>query len=268
MKEQVRLLVHPSPILGRSRKRCIVVTPVEEAVPGPLPVCYFLHGWGGNAESYLGHPVIRRLVLAAPQVSIFPESFRRWFINDHQGHRYEDYFVEELVPFVEGQLGTLVDSGRRTLVGFSMGGAAAFLLAARHPELFRAVACHAGAFDAPRREGDPYAHLRGGGGEILMPDESEHDSVWGPPGSAIRREYDPYRFVRPDLGGRIALYLDVGVEDYPRMLEMNRSFHRALEAVGVPHRYEERPGQHDMDFVADGLPRSLPFLAAAGSSQG
>lgn len=268
MKEQVRLLHHPSSILGRSRKRCIAVAPAEKDARGPWPICYFLHGWGGNAESYLGHPAIRRLVLAAPQVSVFPESFRRWFINDHQGNRYEDYFVEELLPFVEGELAPLVDPGRRALLGFSMGGAAAFLLAARHPGLFPAVVCHAGAFDAPHRRGDPYAHLRGSGGEILMPNQDEHDSVWGPPGSAIRREYDPRRFVRPDLAGRMALYLDVGTEDYPRMLEMNRSFHHALEAAGVPHQYEERPGQHDMDFVAAGLPRSLSFLAGAGSCRG
>ena len=148
-------LPHASSALRRRRKRCLVVIPPEEAPPGPLPVCYFFHGRGGNALSFLNHPEIRRRVLAAHHFSVFPESFRRWFINDHEGHRYEDYFVDELRPWVEERLASRVDRGRRGVVGFSMGGAAAFLLAVRHPGLFRAVACHSGAFEAPRRTGDP-----------------------------------------------------------------------------------------------------------------
>ncbi len=261
---RVLTLRHASRCLARPAKRCLVVVP-EDGAAEPLPICYFFHGWGGNAESFLAHPQIAPQLLAAPWVSAFPESFRRWFINDHQGLRYEDYFVEELMPAVEAGTGRPIDGRRRALAGFSMGGATAFLLASRHPGRFAAVASHAGAFDAPRREGDPYATL-GDARPPFMPDEAEHDAVWGPPGSATRREYDPYRYLAPELAPQAALYLDVGGDDYDRMLAMNRAFHQGLEAAGIPHRYEERAGGHDMDYVARALPASFAFLAQVFST--
>ncbi len=259
---RVLTLRHPSRSLARPAKRCLMVVPDGADDGVPLPICYFLHGWGGTAESFLSHPEIAAQVLAAPWVSAFPESFRRWLINDHQGLRYEDYFVGELISAVEARIGRPIDGARRALAGFSMGGAAAFLLAARHPGLFSAVACHAGAFDAPRREGDPYAAL-GAARPEFMPTEAEHDAVWGPPGSATRQEYDPYRYLSPGLAPAAALYLDVGAGDHDRMLAMNRAFHQALKTAGIAHHYEERPGGHDMDYVAGALPGSFAFLSQA-----
>jgi putative tributyrin esterase len=260
----IREIVHPSRALQRDLKRCLVVGPPEAFDAGrPLPITYFLHGWGGNAQSYLNHPRLRELLLAAPHYTVLPESFRRWFINDHDGCRYEDYLIGELVPMIDARFGIPETATWRAIGGFSMGGCAAFLAAVRHPGAFDAVFCHAGAFDAPRREDDPYEHLRGPGRVLLMPTQSEHESVWGPIHSRVRQEYDPYLTVHLCLPVQLRIYLDVGLDDYPRIIRMVRSFHRFLLDQGLAPEYHERPGGHDLDFVAEAFPHSLSFLGRA-----
>lgn len=256
-------IVHSSQALRRNRKRCLVVGPPEALeARRPLPVTYFLHGWGGSSLSCLNHPDLRRLLLAAPHYTVLPESFRRWFINDHEGYRYEDYLIGELVPIIDERFG-VPSTAARAIGGFSMGGCAAFLAAVRHPGMFGLVFCHAGAFDAPRRQGDPYAHLRGPDKVLLMPTQSEHESVWGPVDSPVRQEYDPYLAVRRSPPLQLRIYMDVGFDDYPRMTKMVRSFHRFLLSQGLTPEYQEWPGGHDLAFVARALPHSLDFLARA-----
>jgi hypothetical protein len=58
-----------------------------------------------------------------------------------------------------------------------------------------------------------------------------------------------------------ALYIDCGDIDQFDLVYGARRFHRALERLGVPHRYEEFPDNHSgVDYRMD---ESLPFLAKA-----
>jgi hypothetical protein len=57
--------------------------------------------------------------------------------------RFEDYFVQELVPCVDSQFRTIASREGRAVDGFSLGGFQSIKIAAQHPDLFRS----AGAFD-------------------------------------------------------------------------------------------------------------------------
>jgi enterochelin esterase-like enzyme len=57
--------------------------------------------------------------------------------------RFEDYFVSELVPYVDAHYRTIARREGRAVEGFSLGGYQAVKIAAQHPELFVSV----GAFD-------------------------------------------------------------------------------------------------------------------------
>ena len=143
-----------------------------------------------------------------------------------------------------------------------MGGAAAVFHALRRPELFGAAFAHAGAFHAARRVGDPYAAERRAR-DVLIPDTEQHEAVWGPVGSSTRAEYDPQTVVeRFVAGGKPAprLYIDVGTDDYPRIVEMVRDFHRILDGFRVQHEYRELRGAHTWEYVSAALPSSLAFL--------
>jgi len=240
---------HPSHFLKRASKRSVVVVPKIAEKSRSLPIVYILHGWGGNAGSFVNHKEILDSVSQLPQISVFPESFRNWFINDHSGANYESYFVEELLPLVEAKYSEYIDPSKRAIAGFSMGGFSAYSLAVRYPEKFCALCTYAGAFEAPLRIGDPYRNIRHDH-NILMPTVEQHEQIWGPEGSLTRRRYEPYGNNNESLKKLSLFLMYIGLGDYDRMIEMNRRFHNHLLERGINHQLIESNGAHDMDFVA------------------
>lgn len=57
--------------------------------------------------------------------------------------QFEDYFIQELIPFVDSTYRTTADPSQRGVDGFSLGGFMATKIATQHPDLFGTV----GAFD-------------------------------------------------------------------------------------------------------------------------
>lgn len=243
-------------------KRVTVLVPASSAPAATeMLVLYLLHGFGGTRETWLRGTRLLEHLEGTGLMVVLPESGRRWFINDHRGFRYEDYLLGELLPFVESAYDCLAGPGLRAIGGFSMGGAAALMQALRHPGMFSVVASHAGAFEAPLREGDPYAHLRDARG-FAIPSVAAHERVWGPTGSLVRRRYDLYSLVAGlPAGPRPAVYADVGTQDYPRIIEMNHRMVQALRRVGIATEFHERPGAHDISYIDRALPFSLAFVA-------
>ncbi|MFI6025505.1 alpha/beta hydrolase [Amycolatopsis magusensis] len=248
-----------SPALNRA-KRVHVVLPADHRDGRSYPVLFLLHGYGGDRGTWLRNTGLLRHAAALGLIVVLPESGRRWFINDHQGYRYEDYLVHELVPAVDRAFPVHGGRAGRGIAGFSMGGAAAVFQALRHPSVFAAAASLGGAFGAPLRAGDPYAAHRGEPG-LLMPTVASHERVWGAPGSATRLGYHPGELLdRYDRSLPVGLYVDVGADDYDRVLRMNRRMREALRERGIEHEYHERPGGHDWAYVAGALPPALDFV--------
>ena len=88
-----------------------------------------------------------RLVLGGrcpPVVVAAPDCFTKvggnQYINSSATGRYEDYLLEEIIPFVEKQHAIKAWG----VFGKSSGGYGSMLLGMRHPEVFRALADHSG----------------------------------------------------------------------------------------------------------------------------
>lgn len=253
--ELITLRQH-SPVLGTDKKVDVLVPPVTRAEGHPVLV--LLHGFGGTRRTWTEQTRLVDHLRGTDLLVAMPESGRRWFVNDHAGHRYEDYLIAELVPLIRHSFPTA--PGRWAVGGFSMGGAGALMQALRHPRLFSVVLSHAGAFEGPLRRGDPYAALRHDS-TFLMPSTEVHERVWGPDGSPTRNTYNPYRLLtswRSDA--RLSVYADVGTDDHQRIVLMNRNVAAALRAAGIDLEYHERPGGHDLGFVDHALGRSLEFV--------
>jgi S-formylglutathione hydrolase FrmB len=79
------------------------------------------------------------------------------YINSPSVGRYEDYVLDEIVPFVDREFRTIAGPEGRGVVGKSSGGYGAFMLGMKHPDIFGALACHSGdmAFDLCYRHDFP-----------------------------------------------------------------------------------------------------------------
>ena len=63
------------------------------------------------------------------------------YVNSSAVGRYQDYIVQELVPFIDSRFRT---NGLRGCIGGSSGGIGSFTLAALYPDVFQAFADHSG----------------------------------------------------------------------------------------------------------------------------
>lgn len=248
---------HDSRVLGR--RKMAHVLPPRDRHGSATPVLILLHPFAGNRTSWLRHAPDLVADLARDTLMVMPECGRKWFINDHAGARYETYVAEELLPLIRAEYGA---TGPVTVGGFSAGGAGAVFLALRRPDLFASALAVAGAFTAGDREGDPYRHVRSDG--MMIPTEAEHDRVWGPPGSATRRTYDPAALVTalsPD-GPRPRFHLEVGAQDFPRMIAASETLAALLAEVGVSFTFARADGDHTWTYAAPAMARLVGHCRA------
>src|SRR5947209_10377321 len=66
------------------------------------------------------------------------------FLNSASTGRYLDYLCEEVVPFVDAHYPTVADRDHRALAGKSSGGYGAMVVPMLRPDVFGALASHAG----------------------------------------------------------------------------------------------------------------------------
>jgi len=136
------------------RELPVYVPPSGETEGKPLLV--LLSGYTGAGQfhfrnqRYLTEPLVHRLDrlirtgAASEAVMVAPDCLTTLggsqYLNSTATGRYEDYVVEEIVPWVRDRYRT----GPTAVMGTSSGGYGAFVLALRHPELFRALGSNAG----------------------------------------------------------------------------------------------------------------------------
>lgn len=115
------------------------------------PVLYLMHGGGGSNTDWekIHHisEVANRLISNGnidEMVIVCAEGNQQnmMYFNaerDNNGTpdwKYEDYFFNELIPYIEKTYRVRTDKGGRAIGGFSMGGGAATVYGVHHPEYF------------------------------------------------------------------------------------------------------------------------------------
>lgn len=123
------------------------------------PVVYVLSGHGSSGPTMLNSPAwaesfperLDRLIASGacePMIAVLPDCFTIFggaqFINSSALGQYEDYLVDEIIPYVDGHYRTLAERQHRGLTGKSSGGYGTMVQGMHHPELFSALASHSG----------------------------------------------------------------------------------------------------------------------------
>lgn len=120
------------------------------------PVIYFMHGHGeGVGHVSSKSPTMLKLMkegtlkevitVEADCGSVLGGSF---YANSPVTGGFEDFYINELVPYIDGKYRTIANSSSRGISGFSMGGFGAMYIGFRHPDVFSAIyALGPGLFD-------------------------------------------------------------------------------------------------------------------------
>jgi hypothetical protein len=161
-----RLVVHSelledNPLGDPARRPLYVYRPrgVEIGSGQPVPSVYVIQGFTGQLDMWLARSAfepnfVERLdqMFAAgecpPAVVVMVDAWTRWggsqFLNSSSTGRYQDYLCDEVVAFIDQRYPTMADAGHRGLAGKSSGGYGAMVVSMMRPDVFGALASHAG----------------------------------------------------------------------------------------------------------------------------
>jgi hypothetical protein len=161
-----RLVVQSEVLVGNplgdpTRRPLYVYRPPEVRAgdAGELPSVYVLQGWGGQVDTWLARKsfeptFIERLddVFAErdcpPAIVVLVDAWTSLggaqFLNSSSTGRYLDHLCDEIVPFVDARYPTGADRAHRGIAGHSSGGYGAMVVPMLRPDVFGALASHAG----------------------------------------------------------------------------------------------------------------------------
>ena len=138
-----------SEILKSERKFAVYLPPDYETSQRSYPVLYLLHGMGDDQTGWIQFGEILRIAdkaildgTATAMIVIMPDANTNkvGYFNTIEGDwDYENFFFEELMPYVEKKYRTKNEKRFRAIAGLSMGGGGSFMYAMHHPELVVAV---------------------------------------------------------------------------------------------------------------------------------
>jgi hypothetical protein len=150
-----------NPLGDPSRRPLWVYRPpgVELDHPRPLPAIHVIQGYYGRLDMWQQREAFEPSIFdrldalfldgeTPDAIIVFVDGWTRYggsqFVNSTSTGRYQDYLCEEVVPFVDDRYPTAADRDHRALAGKSSGGYGAMVVPMVRPDVFGALASHAG----------------------------------------------------------------------------------------------------------------------------
>ncbi len=274
---RTEIAVH-SPAMGR----VVRVQILHPAGGGARPNYYLLDGlYPGEEESTWTRATSAERFFAGKRVNVvlplggLASYYTDWHRADARlgNYKWETFLTRELPPIVDGQFG---GNGVNGVGGLSMGGNGAFILAARHPQLYRAVASYSGCPDTAVALPLILASiaLRG----------ADPANMWGPVGDPAWREHDASALAERLRGKALYLSVATGIpgphefELKPQLAEniftggpletlvhgCVKAFEGRLAALRIPARFDYKlAGTHSWSYWNDALIESWPTIGPA-----
>jgi len=221
---------------------------LPDAGSGPFATYYLLHGLSDDYTIWQRRTRIEIYAAAWPMIVVMPDGHRGFYTDNAEGPAYAQFFTQELPAFVERIFPARPSRSARCIGGLSMGGYGALRLALGRPDLFISANSHSGS-------------MRAGNKQYSRATEPERVRIFGSNPSGSDHDLEALAKRAKAAGLLPRLRLDCGGEDF--LLEDNRAFHAALEAMAAPHEYTEYPGAHDWDYWDLHVREALAFHAAA-----
>ena len=252
-----------SKILKMERKYAVYLPPDYETSQRSYPVLYLLHGSGDDQTGWVQFGEVLHIAdeaiksgQATTMIIVMPDANtgKLGYVNDIKGEwRYEDFFFEEFIPFIEKTYRIKPDKHYRAVAGLSMGGEGSFIYALHHPELFSS-ACPLSAATGPKDIEDLKNNKRWQGMEGVS--EADLDTYF--------RRYSVLSLIGnmpEDQKNAVRWYIDCGEDDF--LIEGNSLVHLAIHKKGITHEFRMREGAHNWTYWRESLPDVLEFVSMA-----
>ncbi len=250
----------PSKILKSDRKYAVYLPPDYDKSDRSYPVLYLLHGAGDDQTGWVQFGEVLTIAdkainegKATAMIIIMPDANTgtRGYVNNANGTwNYEDFFFQELMPYVEKKYRIKSEKRYRAIAGLSMGGEGSFTYALHHPELFSS-ACPLSAATGPLTLSDAKTWVS--------------RSTPGIADSLIEKYYSRQSVVElvknwPDsMKKNVRWYIDCGDDDF--LFEGNSLVHIAMRKRDIPHEFRIRNGAHNWTYWRESLPEVLAFVS-------
>ena len=253
----------PSKILKMERKYAVYLPPDYESSQRSYPVLYLLHGGGDDQTGWVQFGEILHIAdktinsgAATPMIVVMPDANtgKRGYVNDVKGEwRFEDFFFEEFMPYIEKTYRIKGEKRYRAIAGLSMGGEGTFVYALHHPELFSS-ACPLSAATGPRSVEELKNYRLWQGVEGISDADKE----------AYFNKYSVLSLIeniKDDQKKAVRWYIDCGDDDF--LFEGNSLAHIAMRKKEIPHEFRIRDGGHTWTYWRTALPDVLGFVSMA-----
>ncbi len=254
-----------SAVLGRDVNFAVYLPPDYQTSTRRYPVVYLLHGYTDDESGWIQFGEVNLAADRAiadrtipPMIIVMPDGGVTFYINDYDGKvRYEDMFVQELIPHIDATYRTRPKPEFRGISGLSMGGWGSLTLAMRHPDLFAACA----AFSAAVWTDEEFAAF-----EQPMYDRM-FGALFGPKLAGKARVTAHFRSYNPlDIAltapveslKKVRYYIDCGDADF--LFKGNAALHLALRDRKVPDQFRSRSGSHSWIYWRTGIVDGLKFI--------
>jgi enterochelin esterase-like enzyme len=251
-----------SAILGYSVAYCVdLPADYSSSTSKRYPVLYFLHGLFENERDWAergGKDILDGMLAKGelqPFIIVCPDAGKTFYVNSLDGKvRYEDFFVQEFIPYIDHHYRTIASPAERGLFGVSMGGFGSLHIGLRHAGLFGAVSAQSAALLPKLPNPFPDTGRWHYYGQLLE----------GPFGSPINEPYfeanNPIDLAEhPDTFQNLKLYFDCGNHDRYGFEEGNELLDQTLTAKHFPHQFTLRDGDHGWSYEEEYMHYALQF---------
>jgi len=250
-----------SEILDMERKFAVYLPPGYEYSQLSYPVLYLLHGAGDDQTGWVQFGEVQHIAdkafaegIATQMIIVMPDANtgKRGYFNDvNNDWRYEDFFFEELMPYVESTYRIKKEKRYRAIAGLSMGGGGTYFYAMHRPDLFSSACPLSAAL-----RNNSFEDFKNG----LVSNEVE---VKNP--ATLEAYYDRHQALRQievndaeDIKS-VKWFFDCGDDDF--LYEGNSLVHIAMKKKEIPHEFRIRDGAHNWTYWRESLPTVLSFVS-------
>ncbi len=257
-----------SKILGKRVEYSVYLPEDFELSNRKYPVLYLLHGYTDDetgwtqlgevktiADNLIGDPAVTPMIIAMPDAGL------DWYVNSYDGKtKYEDFFVEEFIPFIESTYRGRGTKKYRAVAGLSMGGHGTLIYAMKYPELFVAAApLSAAAWTEEDVKAFPQEDWERYFGFIFGPSTSTEDRI----NEHVRANLAHYLVQSEPVEElkSVKYYIDCGDDDF--LINGNMALHKIMKEKEIPHEFRVRDGAHNWTYWRTALPEVLKFVSAS-----